>query len=232
MLVSIVIPICNEEKILREELNALLDKLNKISICEWELLLIENGSDDLTQSIAREFAASDSRIRLIILDCACYGLALKRGLLESRGAIIINYDIDYWDIDFLNVATRVLEIKYDIIIASKNLLLSKDKRGWLRKLASYAFRMIMYFVFDLRVSDTHGIKAWRNSMEMRHYFETVPPSHHIFDTEIIVRAIHDDHEVLEIPVEVIERRSTDRNILKRIPRTLMEITNFYLRLDR
>jgi len=155
---------------------------------------------------------------------------LQTGFLAASGTIIVNFDIDYWDIEFVNIVSHVMQVKYDIIIASKNLLLSKDQRGLLRKVASYGFRMILFFMFGLRVSDTHGIKAWRNSEKMRHYFRNAVPSHHTYDTEVIIRAMYEHCEVLEVPVAVIETRASDRHILKRVPQALKELFDIYKRL--
>ena len=230
--ISIVIPIHNEEKILKENVLAILSGLKEIIGFSIEMLLIENGSDDNTKKIADSLQDEYNFIRVISLPEANYGAALKAGVLAATGDVIVNYDIDFWDCKFLAIAANIMNYRYDIVIASKNLLLSKDHRGIIRRTASAVFRLILFLVFGLQVSDTHGIKAWRNNERIRDFFRISYPSQHAFDTEVIIRALRDNCEVLEIPVEAKESRISEQHIIKRIPRALLEITEIYFRLRR
>lgn len=227
--VSIVVPICNEEAILEDNVRGIVQGLQAIEGLEWELLLVENGSRDRTLELAQKLAEQDG-VRCLSLGDANYGMALQAGMQKASKPVIVNFDIDYWDTEFVEIAVHMMSIKYDIIIASKNLLISRDRRGLLRKVTSYGFRMILFFIFELRVSDTHGIKAWRNTEAMQHYFAVSAPSHHTYDSEIIIRAMHDHHEVLEIPAEVIEIRASEHHILKRVPQALKELWSIRRRL--
>lgn len=228
--VCIVIPVHNEEKILLQNVSAIIKELGNPDYFSWSILLVENGSTDKTLVLAKELKEKFECLDFISSDVANYGAALQKGFLHCQSDFIVSFDIDYWDTKFVQVAAHVMQVRYDIIIASKNLLLSKDKRGLLRKIASYTFRMILFFIFGLRVSDTHGIKAWRNSEKVRSYFSRSFPGQHTYDTEIIIRAIHGNCEVLEVPVEVIETRVTDQHILKRVPKTIKEILSMRKRL--
>jgi glycosyltransferase involved in cell wall biosynthesis len=228
--ISIVIPVYNEELFVEENTKKIIENLSSKTNFKWEILLVENGSTDKTLERVKALAQEFSNVTYLALREANYGNALKEGLLSADGDVIVNFDIDYWDTEFVEIVAHVMKVRYDIVIASKNLLLSKDKRGLIRKIASYSFRMILFFVFGLRVSDTHGIKAWRNSEKIKNYFKLSKPNHHTFDTEVIIRAMHEDCQVLEIPVEVIESRETDRNILKRVPKALTEILEIFYRL--
>lgn len=57
--VSIGFPIFNEEKLLTNKIEALLSQ----TFDDFELIISDNGSTDLTEKICREFAEKDSRIR-------------------------------------------------------------------------------------------------------------------------------------------------------------------------
>ncbi len=58
-LVSIVLPIYNGEKYMRESINSVLAQ----TYTNWELLIIDDGSTDNTAKIAFDYTARDSRIR-------------------------------------------------------------------------------------------------------------------------------------------------------------------------
>ena len=60
-LVSIVLPVYNGEKYLRESMDSILAQTWQ----EWELICVDDCSTDSTPEILREYAARDSRIRVI-----------------------------------------------------------------------------------------------------------------------------------------------------------------------
>jgi hypothetical protein len=67
---------------------------------------------------------------------------------------------------------------------------------------------------------------------MRDFFRLSVPSHHTYDTEVIIRAMRNGSSVLEVPIEVIETRASDRRLIKRVPQAIREIVQLYWRLRR
>jgi glycosyltransferase involved in cell wall biosynthesis len=59
--VSVVIPVYNGQKYLRESIESVLRQ----TFGDWELVVMDNRSTDGTESIGREYAAKDERIRFI-----------------------------------------------------------------------------------------------------------------------------------------------------------------------
>jgi glycosyltransferase involved in cell wall biosynthesis len=104
--VSIVIPVYNEEGILREavtELRAGIDEVKRqlgMPQLAFEILLCENGSRDRTVELASHLASEDPVVRTFSLGEPNYGKALKRGIAEARGRWIICEEIDLCDADF------------------------------------------------------------------------------------------------------------------------------------
>jgi teichuronic acid biosynthesis glycosyltransferase TuaG len=60
----------------------------------WEMLVVDDGSTDDTASIARGFASSDPRIRLIVTPGIGRGRALNLALAEAKADLIANIDAD------------------------------------------------------------------------------------------------------------------------------------------
>jgi glycosyltransferase involved in cell wall biosynthesis len=230
--ISIVIPVHNEAAVLQGNVTTICQRLRQQPKLDWEILLIENGSTDQTLALARQLSESNDEVQVETIGDANYGVALQHGFVTATGDVIVNFDVDYWDTDFVELVAHVMQVKYDIVIASKSLLLSQDRRGLIRKVATYIFRMILFFMFALRVSDTHGIKAWRNTKQLQTHFRQAKPTHHTYDTEVIIRAMRDGCEVLEIPINVAETRASSRSLLKRIPEALQEIASMYRRVGR
>ncbi len=59
MKLSIIFPIYNEEKILEHSVRDIVNKLRKQNI-DFEIILIENGSEDNTPKIAEQLAENNT----------------------------------------------------------------------------------------------------------------------------------------------------------------------------
>jgi teichuronic acid biosynthesis glycosyltransferase TuaG len=90
-LVSVVMPAYNSSTYIKQSINSVLQQ----SFKDWELLVIDGGSTDETLSIINEFAAIDTRIRLIhnLNDCGP-AHARARGIKHAKGKYIAFLDAD------------------------------------------------------------------------------------------------------------------------------------------
>ena len=93
MHLSIIIPAHNEEKRLPPTLQAIEAFLNKQPY-DSEVLVVENGSRDLTAVVAEAFAADHPRVRVLRETGRGKGLAVRRGMLEAHGAFRFICDAD------------------------------------------------------------------------------------------------------------------------------------------
>jgi len=90
---SMIIPAHNEERRLPPTLTAVNAYLNRQAYIS-EIIVVENGSQDLTAVVAEAFAADHPRVRLIRESARGKGLAVRRGMLEARGAYRFICDAD------------------------------------------------------------------------------------------------------------------------------------------
>lgn len=79
--ISVVIPTYNASKFLREALDSLLAQ----TFTDWEAICVNDGSTDDSLSIMQEYAAKDSRFRILDGPNGGYGKAMNRGLDTARG---------------------------------------------------------------------------------------------------------------------------------------------------
>lgn len=94
-LLSVVAPVFNEEDTLREFHRRVTDALGDIS---FELVLVDDGSTDSSQSILRELLQDDERIRVITLSRNFgHQAALTAGLDHARGDATVMLDADLQD---------------------------------------------------------------------------------------------------------------------------------------
>jgi glycosyltransferase involved in cell wall biosynthesis len=93
MFLSIIIPAHNEEHRLPPTLKAIDAYLDKQTYAS-EVVVVENGSQDLTPVVAEAFAADHPRVRVLREAGRGKGLAVRRGMLEAGGAYRFICDAD------------------------------------------------------------------------------------------------------------------------------------------
>lgn len=90
--ISIIIPVYNVEKYLRQCIDSVLALTNK----DIEVILVDDGSTDLSGKICDEYRAKDSRVKVVHKPNGGLVSARKAGFEISRGEYILNLDGDDW----------------------------------------------------------------------------------------------------------------------------------------
>ena len=226
---SVVVPVFNEEDILLQSAAQIYDICKRKGL-DFELIFVENGSEDKTLSLLKTFVSKKEECRLVILELANYGNALKHGFLNAENQIVISFDIDYFSEDFLEDALK-LNKKYAAITASKRLVKSDDGRRFIRRLATFIFVTILKLLFKTKLSDTHGMKAVRKA-SIVNQIDNVVSTQDLFDTELLIRVEKSGNKILEVPAVVNEIRPSVSVIYKRIPRTISSLLKLRAQLSR
>ena len=99
---------------------------------------------------------------------------------------------------------------------------SEDERTIVRKLATSTFVLILKFLFQTSLSDTHGMKAIRRD-NIQKEINNVISTQDIFDTELLIRIEKSGFRIQEVPAKVNEIRPSVSVIFTRIPRTLKSL---------
>ncbi len=82
--VSIIIPIYNVEKFLAECMDSVIGQ----TLCDIEIVCVNDGSTDSSPEILRDYAAKDPRILLISQENRGYGSAMNAGIDNACGEYI------------------------------------------------------------------------------------------------------------------------------------------------
>jgi glycosyltransferase involved in cell wall biosynthesis len=215
---SIVIPVYNEAGILRDAVLELRRKLDALG-WEYEIVLAENGSRDRTQDALREISAADPRVRWFHEEQPNYGRALKRGILEARGRVVICDEIDLCDVGFYQRALPLLSEGVDLVIGSKAMRGAADARPWIRRIATRVITILLRLTTGFRGTDTHGLKAFvRDRLEP--VARACAVDRDLFASEFVIRAQRMGRDVREIPIALREKRPPSIQLLRRVPRVL------------
>jgi len=89
-LISVLLPVYNAEKMVRQAVTSLLRQ----TLAEFEIVAVDDGSSDGTAGILDDLAKRDSRVRVIHLPHAGLISALNSGIVECRGDLIARMDAD------------------------------------------------------------------------------------------------------------------------------------------
>jgi glycosyltransferase AglD len=223
---SVVVPVYNEAGIVHAAIARMLVALEDLG-GDFELLICENGSTDDTAALVAALQRADPRIRLERLPEPDYGAAMRHGINACRHDRVVIFNIDFWSAEFARQAVTALD-EADIVIGSKVMEGSHDRRPWLRRFLTRAFNGMLRGVFGFGGTDTHGMKALRRQA-VDPVLARCVTSRSIFDTEVVLRAERAGLRILEIPVAVREiRQPSYFAVARRLP----EVTWNLLKLKR
>jgi glycosyltransferase involved in cell wall biosynthesis len=90
--ISVVIPVYNAEKYLRECLDSVVNQTLK----DIEIICVNDGSTDKSHTILEEYAAQDDRIILLNQSNAGAGAARNKGIETAISEFVIFIDADDW----------------------------------------------------------------------------------------------------------------------------------------
>ena len=161
--ISIVIPVYNEEESVEPLYRATVGAVNPLQ-CQYEIILIDDGSTDKTFDNATELAKKDKRLKVIKLK-RNYGqtTGLHAGFQEANGRVVITMDGDLQN-DPSDIETMVKKIDegYDIVLGwrynRKDFLIS-------RKIPSKIANWLISKVTGVPVKDNGcAIRAYRGEV--------------------------------------------------------------------
>jgi glycosyltransferase involved in cell wall biosynthesis len=223
---SVIIPVYNEADILQDTLSELTSKLEQRFGHGWELILVENGSRDTSYDLCQWWAKNVSNVRAFHLPCPSYGQALQLGILKARQPIVVIFNVDFWDLDFLERALELCE-QCDVVCGSKTLIASQDQRPLWRRLVTYLFNAALRLSLNFSGTDTHGIKVFRREPFVP-LARKVRAERELFDTELLLRASRQGYILAELPVTVIEKRPSRYNNWRRARNTLHDLAKIFI----
>ena len=198
---SIILPAHNEEKRLPETLKKLKIFLTTQSY-EAEVIVVENGSQDRTLEIAREFLDSSSWLQVIHEDQRGKGLAVKRGMLAAKGEYCFFGDVDFsMPITEINRFIPPLSPEVDVSIASREAPGStRYNEPAYRHFLGRIFNSMVRLAALPGLQDTQcGFKCFRQEAAQKVFrLQTLPGMS--FDVEVLFIARRLGYQIREIPI--------------------------------
>jgi glycosyltransferase involved in cell wall biosynthesis len=201
-IISIVVPVYNEEKVLRKNILEILEYLkNNLDNYDWLIIISDNNSNDQTAIIAKELQARSDNIKYYFLNQKGKGLGVIKAWQAFPADINIFMDADLaTDLGALPKLIESIEMGNDMAVGSRHLRGSEIKRPFVRKIISRILAFILRIYFGVKAHDTAcGFKG----VSRRVLNEIVPLVKNMswtFDTELILLAEKGGYAIKEIAV--------------------------------
>jgi dolichyl-phosphate beta-glucosyltransferase len=201
--VSLIIPAYNEEKRIGKSLEQIIRFCNAQGY-PYEVLVVDDGSRDATVELIRRQFGAHGQLRVIEQPVrGGKGAAVKRGMLEGKGAYLLFSDADLSvPIELLPAFLSRLENSCDIAIGSRRApgAVIEIHQPFFRELMGRVFTWLSNLVLGLRHSDaTCGFKGFRRDAA-KDLFSRQQLHNWSFDSEILFIARLKGYRVAEIPV--------------------------------
>lgn len=168
---SVIIPAYNEEKNIMANAEKILKFFNTYNR-DYEILIVNDGSNDGTEKIARAISKKFGKVRVIShARNMGVGAALRTGLSKSRGDIVISVDSDltYEPNEIPNLVRKLEETGADIVIGTPYIRRGDDAQiPPLRRLLSHGANLVDRILFGLDfTTPTCIFRVWRKAAAKR-----------------------------------------------------------------
>jgi glycosyltransferase involved in cell wall biosynthesis len=160
---SVVIPVFNEDKSIRE-LSEWIEKVCQLSGLSFEILFIDDGSSDSSWDIIKEIADKKNSVKGIRFR-RNYGkaAALNTGFSEADGDVVITMDSDLQDNpdEIPELVRMIKEDGYDLVSGWKK----KRYDPFIKRFTSKIYNGTARISSGIRLHDFNcGLKAYRNDV--------------------------------------------------------------------
>ncbi len=210
--VSIIVPAYNEGNIIRSSLFEIVKTFDDFG-CDYEIIVIDDGSSDKTLSEAVKAAEVHRQIR-VKRNLRNYGKgrALKKAFRYVRGQYVVFLDADL-DLHPGQVPTLFDILKLDeadVVIGSKLHPNSQVEYPLSRKFVSTIYFFIIKILFGLPLKDTQtGLKVFKTQV-LEKVLPKILVKKFAFDLEILANVQRLGYKIAEAPVVLKQQRRYGR----------------------
>ncbi len=215
-LVDVVIPVLNEARVLAKSVEEVRRFLGANVSWRWRVVVVDNGSTDGTDEVARGLVAKYDDVRFLQLPQRGRGRALRFAWTQSDADILCYTDVDLsTELAALPVLVHaLLHEGYDLGTGSRLMRASRTKRSFKREFISRGYNLIVKLVLGTTFSDAQcGFKVLTREL-VRDIIPQVKDESWFFDTELLVLAEKQGYRLKDLPVEWIEDDDSRVKIVK------------------
>ncbi|MFH1900157.1 MAG: glycosyltransferase [Patescibacteria group bacterium] len=211
-MITIVLPVYNEDLILQENAMQVFDFCRHNLQEDWQIVISDNASDDKTREIGEYLAGKYNEIKYFRLNKQGKGEGVIGAWQNFKGDVYVFMDIDL-SVNLKSLPALIDGIKKgdDIVIGSRMAQGSQVNRSFFRTIFSYGLRFTLRICLGLKVKDAPcGFKAINNKV-VEQILPRIQDKAWFFDTEMLFLAQRQGFRIKEIPVDWEEVGRQDRH---------------------
>ena len=146
--ISLVIPFLNEEKVIVSLLEKIEENIAKLRY-EFEIIFVDDGSNDKTLEFIKEKSSKDSKYKYISLSRNFgHQTAVSCGLKHSKGDAVIIMDADLQDPpEILGKYLEKWEEGYEVVYAVR----TKRKENFIKRFFYWSFYRILKLIVEIDI---------------------------------------------------------------------------------
>jgi len=200
MLLSIIIPVYNEQSTIGDIINRTKMEMLQAGI-QMEIIVVDDRSFDNSLEIAKHYG-----IRLYTLkEHLGKGYALRAGFLKAKGDIIVTIDSDgsHKPEELPEVLAPVLQGKADLVIGSRYL---NHKHVAARRLNAFGVRIfngLIELLTDVAITDSQS--GYRAMTRATLKSQKLKSGGYEIESEMLVKTVKGGYRVTEVPISFQQR---------------------------
>ncbi len=203
MKLSIIIPLYNEEKTIGELIRKIRDVELPLGISK-EIIIVDDGSIDTTYKILKEYN-NDDTVKIYHKEKNTgKAAAIKTGIENSEGDIILiqDADLEYSPDNYQALLGPIIQDKAQVVYGSR--FKGKIKKmALINRIANMISNITLNLLYGTRISDVNtGHKIFR-----REIFDRIQIASNGFtlETEITAKLLNLRYKIYEVPITYVAR---------------------------
>ncbi len=212
MILSIIVPVYNEEKTVIDVLNKI--KSNSSNLFKYEIIVIDDGSTDQSRKLLEDNKHLYDKL-LVNESNKGKGFSVKKGLLNISGTHIIfqDADLEYDPVDFKKFEKIFSDFDADGIIGSRFIYSNYTRsHNILNKIANTFLTFTFNLLYNSTFTDIYSCYfAFKKDLLNVHELRTEGFEQH---AEILCKVIKKGNKFYEVPISYNGRDASEGKKIK------------------
>lgn len=235
-MLTIIFPVLNERLRLESGITRTVDYLQNIGFADYEIIIVDNGSEDETPQIAAKLCDRYPSVHYERINIRGVGAAFRRGVELSSGEIVGYMDIDLsTNIRHLGEAIEIFGSQPEIAyINGSRFAATSDTKGrkWYRRITSQGLLILLKLFLGMKSTDAIcGFTFLRRETALSLVEGCSDDNGWFYMIEFLLRAEKRGVNILDYPVEWQEDYNTTVRIFKTICNYLKQITRLFIEFN-
>jgi len=209
---SLILPIYNEERIIRQNILQLADTLKTIC-ADYEIIAVDDCSTDHSKDILNTLSAEVKELKVISsLVNQGLGGSLRKGFCAASKELVFYTDMDlpFECIQIYRAGQTLKTAGLDLITGVRNN--RKREEPWVRVFSSYLYNLLMRAIFQTKIRDINfAFKLIKRPVLEKLNLKSC---NSFIGAEMVIKAEYLDYHIGQIDIHYISRKDSSSRLFK------------------